>query len=260
MKRYLLLVLFAITGVFGLHASDAVVQYSSYTALLQRLFDGFVTYEEALEYGDTGVGTTDGLNGEVIIQDGVPYRVNFDGKVDQVALSESSPYITLCDTPADEAVEIALPKGISYPLLTETIVDLLGERFQKNYPYAILISGHFTHVKTRSVPKSEKPYPALIDIVKEQHTFDFENRAFTLIGFWYPGYAKAFNPPQWHIHGLTQDKTAGGHVLEFETADDVTIQLWKKTTFVVHQPDTTAFAETDFDVDLSAAVKKVNHD
>ena len=258
MKRYPLLLLLAFFGVVGLHANEAVVQYSSYTALLQRLFDGFVTFDEALEHGNMGIGSTDGLNGEVIIENGVPYRVNFKGEVEQVELEETAPYITLCDTPATEAIEITLPKGMTYESLTDTITELLGDRFQKNYPYAIRISGNFAHAKTRSVPKSEKPYPSLIDIVKNQHTFEFENREFILIGFWYPAYAKAFNPPEWHIHGLTQDKTSGGHVLEFETTDDVKVQLWKKTTFVVHQPDTEAFAETDFDVDLSADVKKVN--
>ena len=260
MKYYPIILLLALCGAIGLHANEAVVQYSSYTGLLQRLFDGFVTFEEALQYGDQGVGSTDGLNGEVIIQDGIPYRVNVLGKVEKVALDESAPYITLCDTPESEAIECTLPEGTTYSALTNTITNLLGKQFQKNYPYAIRISGVLLKAKTRSVPKSEKPYPALVDIVADQSIFEFNDEEFVLIGFWYPAYAKAFNPPEWHIHGLTADKTSGGHVLDFETAKDVNVQLWKKTTFVVHQPDTQAFAETDFNQDMSAAVKKVNRD
>ena len=258
MKRYPIILFLALCSVFGLNANNAVVQYSSYTGLLQRLFDGFVTFEEALQYGDQGVGSTDGLNGEVIIENGVPYRVNVLGEVEKVGLGETAPYITLCDTPESEAIECTLPEGTTYSALTDTITELLGEQFQKNYPCAIRISGVLTEAKTRSVPKSEKPYPALIDIVANQSIFEFNDKEFVLIGFWYPAYAKAFNPPEWHIHGLTADKTSGGHVLDFETAKGVKVQLWKKTTFVVHQPDTEAFAETDFDQDMSAAVKKVN--
>ena len=260
MKHFSISILLVLSTLTGATANEAVVQYSSYTGLLQRLYDGFVTFEEALQYGNQGVGSTDGLNGEVIIENGVPYQVNVRGEVEKVGLEETAPYITLCDTPETEAIECTLPEGMSYSELTDTITDLLGEQFQKNYPYAIRITGVLAKAKTRSVPKSEKPYPALIDIVADQSIFEFNDQEFVLIGFWYPAYAKAFNPPEWHIHGLTADKTSGGHVLDFETATKVKVQLWKKTTFVVHQPDTQAFAETDFDQDMSAAVKKVNRD
>lgn len=262
MKRYsaaLIFFLFSFCGSYAGAASNAVVQYSSYAGLLQRLYDGFVSFEEALENGDQGVGTTDGLNGEVIILDGIPYRVNYEGDVDQVALEESSPYITLSSVPESEAIEITLPAGTTYPSLTATLCELMGDRFQKNFPHAVRITGTFSNVTTRSVPKLKKPYPALTAVAEKQHIFQFENRDFVIVGFWYPRYAQAFNPPEWHIHGLTSDKKAGGHILDFETAENVKIQLWKKTTFIIHQPDTQAFAETDFDSDMSAAVKKVNH-
>jgi acetolactate decarboxylase len=254
----LLLFLFCLAGNSVGAENSAVVQYSSYTGLLQRLFDGFVSYEEALETGDQGIGTTDGLNGEVTILEGIPYRVNYDGKVDRVSPEEISPYITLSTAPEAEAIEITLPAGTSYSTLTKTVCEQMGDRFQKNFPHAIRITGTFAKVTTRSVPKLEKPYPALTAVTEKQHVFQFADRDFVLVGFWYPRYAQAFNPPEWHIHGLTSDKEAGGHVLNFETAENVKIQLWKKTTFIIHQPDTQAFAETDFDADMSAAVKKVN--
>ncbi len=228
--------------------------------LLKRLFDGFVTFDKVLSLGNHGIGTTDKLNGELIILDGKAYRVNFEGEVEEVAHHETTPYVTLANVDPAKAFKITIPAGTSYDQLDEQLSELAPEEFQENYPYAIRIEGTLTQAKLRSIPKLEKPYITLTEVAANQNVFEFENEGFTLIGFWNPSYADAFNPPQWHIHGLNTERTTGGHVLSFIADQNVEVQLWKLTGFDIRLPDTNEFSQADFEQDLSKEVQKINRD
>lgn len=61
--------------------------------------------------------------------------------------------------------------------------------------------------------KAEKPYPKLADSVSKQAIFEFENVSGTLVGFRTPDYAKGINVPGYHLHFITENRSAGGHVL-----------------------------------------------
>ena len=255
-KLTLLLPLFLAASLFA----ENVIQYSSYVGLLQRLFDGFVSFDKVLALGNHGIGTTDKLNGELIILDGKAYRVNFEGVVEEVADDETTPYVTLAQVDPKDAITVTIPAGTTYDQLDEQLTVLLKEQFQENFPYAVRLEGTLAQAKLRSIPKLEKPYISMTEVAANQNTFEFENHDFTLIGFWNPSYASAFNPPQWHIHGLDAARKAGGHVLTFTTAADVKVQLWKLTGFDIRLPDTPEFTAADFDKDLSKEVQKVNRD
>ena len=84
--------------------------------------------------------------------------------------------------------------------------------------YAVMIQGEFSYVKTRSVPAQEKPYPPLAEVTKNQPTFEFTDVTGTMVGFRCPPYVTGINVPGYHLHFLTDDRTAGGHLLEFTVA------------------------------------------
>ncbi|MEO0452549.1 MAG: acetolactate decarboxylase [Verrucomicrobiota bacterium] len=243
-----------------LQSPDKVIQYSTYAGLIERLFDGFVTIDTVLCQGNHGIGTTDCLHGELIIMDGIPYRVTYDGVVEIVGKEETTPYVTLANVDPDQAVLITLPAGTTVQELTAKVAELAADQFQKNFPYAIRLEGKFASARMRSIPKLEKPFISLADVAKNQSIFTFENESLSIIGFWNPSYAEDLNPPQWHIHGLNAARTSGGHVLDFTTAEDVQVSLWKLIGFDVNLPDSTEFAEADFSQDLSAQIQKVNRD
>jgi alpha-acetolactate decarboxylase len=71
------------------HASvgcDAeVYQFSTISALLEGVYDGDVTVAEILRHGDFGLGTFNHLDGEMVIFDGVCYRLRFDGTATRAA-------------------------------------------------------------------------------------------------------------------------------------------------------------------------------
>ena len=59
----------------------------------------------------------------------------------------------------------------------------------------------------------EKPYPPLAEVAKTQPVFHLEDVGGTLAGFRFPDFAHGLNVPGFHLHFLTEDRRAGGHVL-----------------------------------------------
>lgn len=62
-------------------SEDPIYQVALLQSLAQGYFDGIATVSELKEHGDTGIGTFDGLNGEMIVLDGVVYRAAGDGTI-----------------------------------------------------------------------------------------------------------------------------------------------------------------------------------
>jgi acetolactate decarboxylase len=87
-------------------------------------------------------------------------------------------------------------------------------RLSPNMFYAWKISGTFSYMKTRSVPKQAEPYPSLAEATANQKVFEFHDVQGTLVGVWCPEYVQGVNVAGYHLHFLTADAQAGGHVLE----------------------------------------------
>ena len=131
---------------------DTVFQVSTINALLQGLYDGEVTCGELKKHGDLGVGTFDGLDGEMIVVDGSILQVKADGKV-LAARTGKSP---LPRSPFRSDQEQQVKELADYSQLQRLLDGLVVNR---NVFYAIRIDGTFSYVKTRSVPEQEKPIP-----------------------------------------------------------------------------------------------------
>lgn len=62
------------------------------TALLDGIYDGEMTISELLGKGNFGLGTFDGLDGEMIILDGTCYQLRGDGSAQIADLDQRTPY------------------------------------------------------------------------------------------------------------------------------------------------------------------------
>jgi acetolactate decarboxylase len=111
-------------------------------------------------------------------------------------------------------------------------------------------------MKTRSVPKQKKPYPQLKDVVKHQKIFNFKNISGTIVGFRSPQYVKGLNVTGYHLHFLTEDHKAGGHILDFTTGD-ITLELDTKSDFFMTLPNIKSFRKSNLTKDRSKELKSV---
>lgn len=213
-KRLLALAVIVITAGSGLAGCapapkhDDLVQYSTIDALLAGLYDGVVTLEDLKKDGDFGIGTFQNLDGEMILLDGVFYQVKADGVAYIPEDTVTSPFaaVTFFDTDR----EFTLTSGLTLTGLQSFLESRLPT---ENIFYAVKITGTFSFIETRSVPAQQKPYPPLVEVTALQSVFDFHDVTGTIVGFVSPPYVNGINVPGWHLHFLTDDKTAGGHIL-----------------------------------------------
>ncbi|MFH1775348.1 MAG: acetolactate decarboxylase [Chloroflexota bacterium] len=195
---------------------ETLAQVSTIDALLDGAYDGVMTIGTLKGYGDFGIGTFTGLDGEMLAFNGDYYQVRADGIAYAVSDAVGTPFaaVTFFDVDREEP----LPQGVDYEHLEEFLDGLLPT---DNIFYAIRIDGTFSYMKTRSVPGQQKPYPPLAEVTKNQPTFEFNDVAGTMVGFRCPAYVGGVNVPGYHLHFLTTGGNAGGHVLEFEISEAV---------------------------------------
>jgi acetolactate decarboxylase len=220
---------------------DRLVQFSTYDALYQGVFEGTVKYKDFVQYGDFGIGTFDGLDGEMIMLDNIIYQIPASGKVKQISdLSVTTPFLMLTFFDIDK--ELKLAENLKYADLQAKGDSMLPS---KNVMYAIRIDGIFKKMKTRSVPKQSRPYPKLAEIVKTQPVFEFENIEGTLVGYWTPQFLKGTGFPGFHLHFISKDRKSGGHVLDF-TVSEAILKLDKTNDFELIIPDNEDFYKANF--------------
>ena len=142
----------------ALHAAEPrrLFQTSTLQALMAGVYDGDLTFQALARHGDFGLGTFDALDGEMIALDGIFYQIKADGRVSPVAGSMKTPFAEVTFFKAGRTHMIEMP--LNYQQLLDYVDRLLPS---PNLPYAIRIDGLFTSVKTRSIPRQQKPYPPL---------------------------------------------------------------------------------------------------
>ncbi|MBF0290596.1 MAG: acetolactate decarboxylase [Nitrospinae bacterium] len=185
------------------------------TALMDGVFEGDATFADLKKQGDMGIGTFNGLDGEMAAVDGVFYRIRFDGTATPADDGDKTPFATVASFSPDREIALGPVEGFN-----ALCARLDKELPTENIVYAVRIDGLFAHIKARSVPGYQRPYPKLPEIVKTQSHLPYDNVEGTLVGFRFPDYAKGVNVPGWHLHFLTKDRKRGGHVLDvkFEKA------------------------------------------
>lgn len=244
--------LLALNGCQCLPPTDQVFQTSTIDALLAGVYDGEMTCEQLLGKGDLGIGTFDALDGEMVVLDGTVYQVKADGSVHQPSPGVKTPFATVCFFQGEKGLRIE--KG-----WTREVVEAEISRFcpNSNLFYAIRLEGRFSLMKTRSVPFQKRPYPPLAEVTRHQPEFELKDVAGTVLGFRSPAFVKGLNVPGYHLHFLSEDRTQGGHILNF-TVDEGWCELDELHRYSLVLPSqSTAFAETDLSANRSQALDEV---
>lgn len=231
--------------------TDRLFQASTIDALLVGVYDGETTFRELKRHGDFGLGTFNGLDGEMIALDGKYYQVKVDGAAYPVEDTMKTPFAVVTFFESDQ--QARLNGEISFEQLEQCIDSLIPT---KNIFYAVKIEGHFDYVKTRSVPGQHEPYPPLVDVVKHQAIFEFHDVRGTIVGFRSPAYVKGINVPGYHLHFLTHDKKAGGHLLECRS-QNVQIEIDYNSEFTMVLPRAGGFDAANLTTERHEELKRV---
>ncbi len=69
------------SGATNADSRETMFQVALLQSLTQGYYDGIIEVSELKKYGDTGLGTFEGVNGEMIVLDGKVYQALGDGTV-----------------------------------------------------------------------------------------------------------------------------------------------------------------------------------
>lgn len=230
--------------------NDILFQTSTIAALLEGVYDGDMTFKELKKHGDFGIGTFNALDGEMLELDGIVYQIKSDGVAYPVDDSAYTPFAVVTSFENDR--DIQLTESMNNTQLMEYLDSIM---VTKNIIYAFKIEGDFDYMKTRSVPKQTKPYPRLTEVTKNQPTFEFNDVTGTMIGFWLPDYVKGMNLGGYHFHFITEDRAAGGHVLEYQL-DNAIVEIDYTYNLFLELPKNDAFYSVDLTEDKQAELEQ----
>ncbi|MGC9434584.1 MAG: acetolactate decarboxylase [Methanomicrobiales archaeon] len=189
---------------------DLLFQVSTIDSVMAGCYNGTITIQELRSHGDTGIGTTHGLDGELIAEGGRFYLARASGEVILLNDTVTVPYASVSWFEPDLVVTVDRP-------LTAAAFDAF---FRERVPsadqwYLIRAEGRFRTMCTRSIPPQHLPYPPLPDAAAEQKIFFDNGSRGVLVGVWSPNASRGIAVPGSHFHYLDKDRMSGGHVLDF---------------------------------------------
>ena len=172
-----------------------------------------ITAGELLRKGDTGLGTFEDVDGEMIVMDGQCYRADQNGAVTVVASETGVPFAAVAKLYGEQQFPLR-----DLPDITSVRTELtrkIEEEFGLNSMHIVRIEGEFEKVDARSEAPYRSHHITLKTVLgRTQKAFLFENIRGSLVGVYFPDYMDGINMPGWHLHFLSEDRSKGGHVFD----------------------------------------------
>ena len=223
--------------------SDKFYQYSIWWAFVNKVFDGDLKVNELKKHGDIGLGSFDFLDGELVMLDGIPYRIREDG---EISVGEDNDEIVYANaTFFDEDGVFKLENPSDYTSFQAQLDSLMPN---ENYFYAYVAHGTFESIKLGGVPKVAPPFDDGLDVLlPERPIFTGENITGTMIGFYCPEFIGNINAVGYHFHFISDDLKLGGHILEFRMKDAVEVRYDQMTEYQFTLPDNDTYENVTLD-------------
>jgi acetolactate decarboxylase len=236
------------------HEHHVLFQASTIAALLDGAYDGDLTFAELAEHGDLGLGTLNGLDGEMIALDGRFHRANVEGAVAEVGPDERTPFAVV--VPFEPEVDERLAGLLDHDGLLAQLDELIPAGAAS---CAVRLDGHFELVRARSVPRQTPPYRPLAEVVAEQHVFELTDVEGSMVGFRFPAYAEGIEVSGYHLHFISADRRRGGHVLS-SRSHGLRVRLDPSSELHIELPPAVDLADPDLAAATHAAIEAVERE
>ncbi|MBS1892163.1 MAG: acetolactate decarboxylase [Actinobacteria bacterium] len=230
-------------------AAHVLFQASTIGALLHGSYDGDLTFAELAERGDLGLGTLNGLDGEMIAIDGEFLRADVDGNVTAVGPGERTPFAVV--TRFAPAVEGEVAAGLDHEEVLAALDELAPEGVAS---FAVRLDGRFETVRARSVPRQAPPYRPLGEVVADQHVFELTDVEGSMVGFRFPAYVEGIEVAGYHLHFVDAGRRRGGHVLGSRSAGPLRARIDPSDDLHVELPPAVDLADPDLAAETHAAI------
>jgi len=195
------------------HTRGDLVQVHTISSLMEGHYDGEVTVGQLRGRGSFGVGTLQGLDGELVVVDGEFWNIGTDGMAHVPADDALVPFAVLADL--DDPVTFTLEGPLPHSAFEAEIHRRLPD---PDACWAIVATGRFESVTFRSVAHQTPPYRPFAEVLLTDEVLLHDSLDATLVGFCFPDWASDLDAPGFHFHMLSADHRTGGHVYDHTAA------------------------------------------
>jgi acetolactate decarboxylase len=220
-------------------------QVSKGGALVEGLYRGEMTVGILRGYGDHGVGTFDGLDGELVVADGRVFQIRSDGGVSEAEDAIRTPFALITRFH---------PEIIGHVATCTSYGDLQRQldawRPSDHDFYAIRVEARFAEIVSRAVRPSTEGSP-LAEAIPNQGATRALDVSGVLVGFWSPMFVTALTVPGYHLHFLDADRRWGGHLIDVQ-GSDLRVRIQRLAEFRVCLPETAEFLAADLRTEPTA--------
>ncbi len=234
---------------------NKMYQVSTLQALALGYSRAVINVEELLQEGDTGLGTFEDVNGEMIIMEGQCFRANQNGDVTVVPSYTGVPFAAVAKLYGKQKFTLE-----NIPDITSVRAELtkkIEERFGLNSMQVVRIDGVFEKVDARSEAPYRSQHITLIEILGHtQKAFVYENIRGSLVGVYFPDYMDGINMPGWHLHFLSEDRSKGGHVFDVCIREGE-VKVDRITNIYLNLPEEASFDTYSLKQDMQEEIKSV---
>lgn len=191
-------------------AESNIFQAGTLLNLMNGVYIGSTSFSELAKKGDMGLGTANGLSGEMVEMDSIFYLADSNGNTTKAPLSTKTPFAMVTHFVPQQRFDL---HNINNADQLEAEID--QHLPSKNLFYVIRVDGKFSFVKARSVMPTKKPYLPLNQVIKtNQSIFYFKDLDGSLVIFRSPSFSSPLTVPGYHLHFISADHKKAGHVFD----------------------------------------------
>lgn len=187
-----------------------ITQYSGINALMGGVFEGLFPVSEIKKHGDFGLGCSDGLTGEVIIDCCHFLEAKGNKPIRYMNDEEMMPFAQITTFVPDNKC------FLSHVTKSTLYTEIAKHTELDNVFLAVKLEGFFERLKIRRPSEHNQRFENALEVAEHQIVEDLKNVDGNLIGFWTPEFFQNISVGGFHLHFINTPKTSGGHVIDFE--------------------------------------------
>ncbi|QLK86856.1 acetolactate decarboxylase [Staphylococcus sp. 17KM0847] len=216
-------------------------QHGTLGTLMAGALEGTCSIHTLLQYGDHGIATLTGSDGEVIFVDGEAYHATTtDHNVRHLTGDELVPYASISKFVSDTTFDVQ-------HLNQETLYkEIRNQMLSENLFAVIKIKGVFDMMHIRVMPKQTPPYTRLIKSAQAQPEYTRNNISGTIVAVYTPEVFHGIGSAGFHAHFLSDDRQFMGHILNFDVTN-AAVEIQNCPIFEQHLSTKPSFLNKQFD-------------
>ena len=221
-------------------------QFSLLNALMDGVSESGVSVASFQQKGNQGLGTFSRMDGELVLLDGVVYKLQAHGQVSVARPDEQIPYGVAIHLVPHETRSVELPDKAS----VDHVLDHISASRATNLFLAYRIVGRFRRLTARTVRGQQYRGQPLSELKDHQYVNDYADLDAVVVGFRSPSAWQGFAVAGEHLHFISADRTSGGHVLDLQSDGPVSISFAVASHIHVELPTTDDFNAAPLKLDV----------